>query len=938
MNSTKKNKKLNPPAFDEGEEMITREAIDSRLHTPPTSKVEPPINTNLQELPYRELSWENFELLCLRIINKEEDIEYCRQYGEKGENQEGIDIYARKESGEKHTVYQCKRYEKLTPSVIREAVKKFLAGKRAEESDIFVFCTNADMRDTKLTNEFENQVKILKKRGIKFYPWDQHGLNEKLKGYHEIVKDFFGTEWAKRFFVSEKVQYLTIPPARIINFMGRQKELRKLDQLLEKNERKVIVNGLGGIGKTELCRHYVLEFEKKYNSIAWVNYTKDIRLSFFQQFFDQPDFKKKQNVNERYEEVVTFLNKLDENSLLVIDNLDRADDPDLEMIFSLRCKVLVNSRRKIKGFKYVDLDFLPDDDCQDLFYDFYEGEHDDKNVDKIIQRSGKIPLVVELLARTAQNGAKSIKEFLEILQEKGFNLNEVIPEKVETSWRNSKHQMKFIEHLSKVFDISDLKDDELKVLINLSILPSDYIEIKKIFEWMDLETKDPINSLVKKGWLSQSPRSFQIRLHEVIASVIRNQRNIGIDECRNLVSSLTAKVNYETGENPIDKIHFLPFAESVLRNLTQDDRGIALLSKNTAKLCHDLQQYQDAFEHQKREIKITEKLSPKKKAIDLITSYNNMAQILKSMGKPKMALKYQKIALKKQEKKLIKYDSFLASLYNSISVIYEELGDLKQALKFQSKALQIREKGAEIKPADLSNSYNSISAIYRKLGQLERALEYQLKAVGKIEEDSKPNYPYKALFNNNLSMIYQELNRYEDALHYQLEALKIDKIIYKENHPNYVKLADSYREVSSIYYALEQLEKAEEYQLEAIRIVEKVFGEDHPELVGFYNDVSVIYKELGKFDTALEFQSKAVDMEEKKQNSDRSSLAIMYRNLSKIYKKMGKRDDALKYARQAVSIMKKIYPDGNSRLNDLLKNLESIEKLKGGEGYHEESS
>jgi len=67
-----------------------------RLDTPATAILRPPTTTQLQELPFRELTWEDFERLCLRLAREEAEVEYCRQYGTKGQSQAGIDLYARK--------------------------------------------------------------------------------------------------------------------------------------------------------------------------------------------------------------------------------------------------------------------------------------------------------------------------------------------------------------------------------------------------------------------------------------------------------------------------------------------------------------------------------------------------------------------------------------------------------------------------------------------------------------------------------------------------------------------------------------------------------------------------------------------------------------------------------------------------------------------------
>lgn len=61
---------------------------------------------------------------------------------------------------------------------------------------------------------------------------------------------------------------LTLIPARNDNFVGRRDELQQLkDDLVEKGV-VFIVNGIGGIGKSELAYKYLLDNEINYQHVA----------------------------------------------------------------------------------------------------------------------------------------------------------------------------------------------------------------------------------------------------------------------------------------------------------------------------------------------------------------------------------------------------------------------------------------------------------------------------------------------------------------------------------------------------------------------------------------------------------------------------------------------------------------------------------------------
>lgn len=184
-------------------------SIPAYLEEPAFSKnISLPVVTKKQELPFGQLAWEDFERLCYRLGRLESQVEHCQLYGERGENQQGIDLYARKNKSDKYIVYQCKREKNFSSAKIEEAVTKFLKGNWVQKTDIFVLCTKESLKDTKRTNTFEAQSEILRRKGISFVKWDSDELSTKLKNYPEIVDDFFGREWVEAFCGREQAESL----------------------------------------------------------------------------------------------------------------------------------------------------------------------------------------------------------------------------------------------------------------------------------------------------------------------------------------------------------------------------------------------------------------------------------------------------------------------------------------------------------------------------------------------------------------------------------------------------------------------------------------------------------------------------------------------------------------------------------------------------------
>ncbi|KAI9686745.1 MAG: hypothetical protein M1822_002804 [Bathelium mastoideum] len=96
---------------------------------------------------------------------------------------------------------------------------------------------------------------------------------------HKIHISYKGTDF-ERFSVG--IDLLTMPqPAQ---FVAREEELTEMHRMLHghNNRSVVVLNGLGGVGKTQLALAYARRHKEKYTAIFWLNANDDdsLRLSF----------------------------------------------------------------------------------------------------------------------------------------------------------------------------------------------------------------------------------------------------------------------------------------------------------------------------------------------------------------------------------------------------------------------------------------------------------------------------------------------------------------------------------------------------------------------------------------------------------------------------------------------------------------------------------
>lgn len=807
-------------------------------------KLLPPVHTNIQYLPIEKLSWENFEELCYRLVKKEKDVEFCKIYGIKGQKQYGIDIVSKKKNIDKNNVYQCKRVEKFGKEDLEKAINKFLSGKFKDKSNLFVLCFKNSARDTNLIDEILLKKQKLQKHNIIFDIWDKEELSLKLKDNIGIVVDFFGIEWGKVFLGIEIIdnyllnkynKFLTLPPSRPVELFGRDDDYKKTVEIMKKENSMLLIHSMGGVGKTELSKKYYWDNYKNFKFSGYINYLNGLKESLVEQFND--DLIEK-NENDDYDEIfkkiIRFITKNNKDILLIIDDIDKMEeqDKDLQIIRSLPISILASSRIKLDLFQNIlEIGFLDKEACINLFYKIYNIEKDNNYLIKTIELAGFHTLAIELLSKTCKASNLKIKEFYEKLISIGFNLNDVIKEKVSIHWHDETNNKKFFEHILKVFELSNLTKNEIYILTNIAVLPS--IPIKKDYlkEWLKINSFDEINSLIKKGWINEI--GFEIKMHRIIQEAVIYQTKPNFGTCYMLILFFINKFKDNPEENPVNKKEFIPYAESILNYINENEEMIATLYNNLAYIYQTFGYLEKAKNLQEKSIEILKNCPIIHNENSKATSYNNLASIYKALNNLEKAKEYQIIALEIRERILDKNHPDLATSYNNLSGILHKLGDLDNALAFQQKALKIRENYLP----DLANSYNNIAAIYMDLKDLKQAYNFQKRAVDINEYILDKNHPNLAISYNNLAEVLLLQGNIKSALCYQLKTTRIRKRIFDKNH---YLIGSSYNNLGWIYFQLKDYKRGIDYTEKAINILKFNFPNGHPDLNMTLNNLKII--------------------------------------------------------------------------------------------------
>lgn len=374
-------------------------------------------------------------------------------------------------------------------------------------------------------------------------------------------------------------------------FIGREALVDKIvteiapeSQELKNNFKSVYLHGIGGIGKTEVVRAVVQKLrhipvgKSNITDIVWIDLYDDIDSAEDRSAQQSEEIKQKicmalhpngkiKNLDQEYASCKQELFALGKGLLIVIDNIEVYSDEFQKLYKSLPFARFIIAGRlpslnlPVDAFTPVPVERLSC--CKELFgrYCNYT-EQEGQDVDQIIELADHHTVTVELLAKLANKQEVSIGEFLQALTKCGFDIRFKGEEQetVSSAHYSLKRERHIIDQLALLFrtDVMAFTDEELNLLIQISVVPNVHFEFKKVKAWFALNTREPLYKLVSSGWLQCEERTENKKIfwiHSIIAAAVRSQHsNVLHDRCQSFIVELTQELynSYQSKKLPLN--------------------------------------------------------------------------------------------------------------------------------------------------------------------------------------------------------------------------------------------------------------------------------------------------------------------------------------------------------------------------------------------------
>lgn len=301
-------------------------------------------------------------------------------------------------------------------------------------------------------------------------------------------------------------------PAPCRFFCGRDMELDALHEMLC-SQGKVFLQGIAGIGKSELAKAYAKRYSREYTNIIYFTYSGDLKRDIANLDFAD-DVDDNETMDARFSRHHRLLRRLRDDSLLIIDNFNTVTTRDslLDVVLNYHCRIIFTTRSKFDNYASVNLEEIADTETLiSLMGCFYSDAEKQRPVlEQIIQAVHRHTLAVELSARLLETGILKPLPLLNKLKTEKAALD--VTDTIDITKDDRSRKETYYDHIHMLFSLYQLSNAETDVMRNLSLAPLTGIPGRLLANWLKLCDMNIINGLIEKGFV-QTVDGRTVTLH-----------------------------------------------------------------------------------------------------------------------------------------------------------------------------------------------------------------------------------------------------------------------------------------------------------------------------------------------------------------------------------------------------------------------------------------
>jgi tetratricopeptide (TPR) repeat protein len=555
---------------------------------------------------------------------------------------------------------------------------------------------------------------------------------------------------------------------RNVNFTGRENQLEALAQALLYREEAMLVTqtvqGMGGVGKTQLAVEFAYRYGRFFHGVHWINAAQPNAIGAeiaacgrAMELQPWPEMLSDQ--------VMVTLRAWQRGGLklVILDKLEQVDVAQqwLGRLDSASLCVLITTRRidwpSNMNLRPLQLDLFSPAESR-AFLRQHLPQADAQALDALAKRLGHLPLALELAGRyLKRHRRKRVEDYL-------AELDQALTHRSMQGWRE---------------ELGSSTDHDLDVAVTFAL------------SWKEVESGTAQRLFLIAGYCAPNePIPYEL---------LERAAELDQDECDEALDYLTGLGLLELEAPDLGPtIHPLlaEYARALLPlpspEIGRGERvgvrgeGLSALADALVKMTYQANEtgLPERFQPLRPHTRAVAEWAEESDLEQAGALWSNLGYHLKMVADYAGARAAYERALHINEDAFGSMPPEVATALNNLGSVLQDLGDLAGARAAYERALHIDEDAFGPMHPEVATALNNLGSVLQDLGDLAGARAAYERALHIDEDAFGPMHPEVAIHVNNLGSVLQDMGDLEGARASFERALRIDEAVYGLDHPN----------------------------------------------------------------------------------------------------------------------------------------------------------
>jgi TIR domain/Tetratricopeptide repeat len=275
---------------------------------------------------------------------------------------------------------------------------------------------------------------------------------------------------------------------------------------------------------------------------------------------------------------------------------------------------------------------------------------------------------------------------------------------------------------------------------------------------------------------------------------------------------------------------------------------------------------------------------------------------------------------------------------NHLAINRGDLGDLQGARELHRQVLAARRRILGNEHPDTLDSINDLAEATRDLGDSRGARELHEEGLALRRRVLGDDNPSTLVSINNLAEVTRELGDIQRARELHEECLANSRRILGEDHP--LTLA-SMHNVSLVHVALGDLHGARELEEQVLANCRRVLGDDHPNTLRVMGHLARMRADLGDLQAAQKLHEQVLASLRRTLGDENSQTLWSMHDLAETRRAQGELQEAYDLHERTLAARQRVlgidHPDTLTSMNSLAEARRDLGDIRGARDLHEET-